>query len=131
MANIDPNSAIGQAQDANNAFAEFFAGVYQFLANGGSCPEFSDFLERMDYSELLRIAVSGQTGSPSYPGAAAVENVHQIVAVLREYGLRTKGKNQYYEDGQSDVLNESNFYATMKIHWVSMLNGVYVAGATS
>lgn len=131
MANTDPHSAVGQVQAANNTFSEFFAAVAAYLSDGGVCPEFSDSVASLDYSELLRTAKMGQTGSANYPGAAAVENVHQIAAVVREYGLRSKGKAQYYDDGQSDAANESDFYDSMSSFYSSMLQGVYAEGATS
>lgn len=130
MANLDPNSAIGQAQSANNVFAQFFSDVYQAHFGTGDFPEFSDVVASLDYSELHRIAVNGQMGNANYSDAAAIDNVHQMVAVGREYGLRTKGKLQYYGDGQNDALNESNFHATMKTMYVNMLRGVFVPGGT-
>lgn len=108
MANIDPNSAIGQTQDANNAFAEYFSGVYQALSTGGAPPEFSDFMAKLDFSELHRLSIVGQAGNGNYPGAAAVENIHQMAAVQREYGLLAKGKVQYYEDARQESRTESD-----------------------
>lgn len=131
MANTDPHAALGQAQSANGAFAQFFAGVSQALTSGSATPEFSDFTGQLDYSELLRLSKTDELNSASYPGAAAVENIHQMAAVLREYGLRTKGKNQYYQDGISDAQNESDFYNNQKTHYAGMLQGLYTEGSTS
>jgi hypothetical protein len=131
MANVDANSAVGQVQKANKIFADFFAAIGAALPDGGAFPEFSESLANLDYSELLRTARMGQTGSANYPGAAAVENVHHIAAVMREYGLRSKGKSQYYDDGEADCENETEFYTAMSTFYTNMLQGVYTEGATS
>jgi hypothetical protein len=131
MVNPDPNSAIGQSQSSYDAFSQYFSNLYQYLTSGGTCPEFSDSVGGLDYSELHRIAAQGATMSPNYPNAASVENVHHIAAVMREYGIRTKSKNQYYSDGQSDTQNESTFYSSMKTFYSGMLQGIYTPGTTS
>jgi hypothetical protein len=45
--------------------------------------------------------------------------------------MRTKTKANYYTDGQSDSLNESNYYTAMTSYYGNMLQGVYTPGATS
>lgn len=131
MATTDPNSAVGQSNTAYNSFASYFSAMNQYLQNGGTCPDFSDSIGSLDYSVLHTSAVADQSNNANYPAAAAVENVHHMAAVLREYGMRTKSKANYYNDGQSDSLNESNYYATMKTYYSNMLQGVYTDGATS
>ena len=131
MTTIDANSAIGQVQTANNAFAQFFSSVNQALSSGGNFPEFSDSLASLVYTELHRMAINGQLKNANYPDAAAIENVHHIIAVQREYGLRYKNKNQYYSDGAADALNESNYYATIKTLYINMLRGVFTPGETT
>ena len=111
--------------------ARFFSELAEYLNGSGSCPELADYLPQIDYTELHRFALSGQTGNASYPGAAAVEVVHHLVAVQREFGLRTKGKIQYYDDGQSETGNEAAYYDAMKLFYVNMLRGNYVPGATA
>ena len=132
MSTVDPNSAIGQSQTGYNTFAQFFSDLEAYLLGSSTtCPEFSDYVSNLDYSELHRVALTGQIGSASYPGAAAVENVHHMTAINREYGIRQKSKADYYDDGQTDSGNESDFYATMKSYYVNMLQGNYQPGATS
>jgi hypothetical protein len=127
----DSGSAVGQSNTAYTAFSTFFSQVNAYLAGGSTCPDFSDLAGTLDYSVLHTSAVSDQSNNANYPAAAAVENTHHIAAVLREFGMRTKTKANYYTDGQSDSLNESNYYTAMTSYYGNMLQGVYTPGATS
>ena len=132
MATTDPNSAVGQSQTGYTALSSYYQAVYQFLlGNTTTCPEFSDYTDKLDYSELHRVALTSQIGSANYPGGAAVENVHHLAAASREYTIRQKRKSDYYLDGQTDAGNESNYYSTMKTYYGNMLQGVYAPGSTS
>jgi hypothetical protein len=132
MATTDPNSAIGQSNTGYNTFSQFYSDLEAFLlGNSTTCPEFSDYVSNLDYSELHRVALTSQIGSANYPGGAAVENVHHMAAANREYGIRQKSKADYYADGQTDSGNESDYYSAMMTYYGNMLQGVYAAGSTS
>lgn len=119
----DPNSAVGQVQNINNALAQYFSDMTKYLGSGGTCPDIKTYLSGLDYSELHRLSDQAQEGSSNYPNGAAIETIHHINAVFREYGLRTKSKSEYYGDGASDAVTESNFYATVKTVYASMILG--------
>jgi hypothetical protein len=132
MAAPDPNSAVGQSQTGFNAFSQFYAALEAFLlGNSTTCPEFSDYTSQVNYTELHRIALTSQIGSANYPGGAAVENVHHMAAVTREYSIRQKSKADYYADGQTDSGNESSYYSAMSSYYTNMLQGIYAPGSTS
>jgi hypothetical protein len=127
---LDPNSAIGQAETANSLLAEYFNNMNKFLLDSTGAvlpPDVETFINSLDYSELHRLTSIRATDASSYENGAAIENIHQMVAVIREYSLRRKSKNDYYVDGASEALTESNFYSTSKVFWVNMLNGIYEA----
>jgi hypothetical protein len=67
----------------------------------------------------------------SYENGAAIENVHQMVAIIREFDMASKRKVDYYVDAGAEANRESDYYANMKVFWSSMLRGNYVEGATS
>jgi hypothetical protein len=131
---FDPNSAIGQAETANDKLAQYFSDMNKFVGdNTGSIlpPDFQDIINSFDYSELLRMTISRAGDSASFENGAAIENIHHMVAIMREYSLRQKGKIDYYSDAETDFLDESNFYSTLKVFWVNMLSGFYEEGKTS
>lgn len=128
---LDPNSAIGQSETANNALAGYFAALSTAMEDDTGAqpiPSTDDLVAEFDYSELLRMATTRASDSASYENGAAVENIHMMAAIDREYSLRTKSKLDYYTDAAAEFLDESNFYATMKVYWVNMLNGIYKEG---
>lgn len=127
---IDANSAVGQAQTIYNQLAQYFSDMTNYHINGGACPDFTTYISAIDYSELHRITDQSQAGSASYPNGAAIESVHHIMSVLREFGLRTTNKASYYANGIGDMSNESNYYATLKTATVSTLSGIVTPGGS-
>lgn len=130
MATTDPNSAVGQVQGINDALAKYFSDMTKYLSQGGTCPDIRDYLAGTDFSELHRLASQAQEGSSNYPNGTAIENIHHISAVTREFGLRTKSKSDYYGDGAVDATTESNYYATMKTVYASMIMGNVTPGGS-
>lgn len=131
---LDSNSSLGQAENSNQALAEFFNALSKHLADPEGAalpPEFRDILDKLDYSELHRTTFVRANDAASYENGAAIENVHQMAALLREYGMASKRKSDYYREGASEADRESIYYSNMKVFWVSMLNGNYKEGATS
>lgn len=125
---IDTNSAIGQAQTIYNQLAQYFSDMSNYLNNGGACPDFTTYITSIDYSELHRVTDQAQSGSANYPNGSAIESIHHISSVLREFALRTKSKSNYYSDGAGDTTDESNYYATLKTSTVSNLSGIVTPG---
>jgi hypothetical protein len=131
---LDPDSALGQAETANDKLAEYFSNMGKFASDAtGSAvpPDFQETLDEFDYSELHRMSTTRASDSASFQNGAAIENIHMMAAIEREFNLRGKGKVDYYSDAAGDYVNESNFYSTMKSFWVSMLGGTYEEGKTS
>jgi hypothetical protein len=91
-------------------------------------PDFSDYIEDFDYSELLRMSTTRASDSSSFENGAAIENIHMMVGISREYSLRRKGKSSYYADASSEASRESDYYATSKVFWVKTLNNNFIDG---
>lgn len=131
---IDPHSVLGQAQNANSLLAAYFSAMNKFAADvTGSTPlpDVTDVTNGLDYSELLRMAMSRTADSASYENGAAIENISHIVAIEREYSMRIKGKVNFYSDAATDFMSDSNFYSTRMVYWVNMLSGIYSETATN
>ena len=131
---IDSNSPLGQAENSNQSLAGFFNALSKHLADPTGTmppPEFRDIVESLDYSELHRMTFVRSGDAASHENGAAIENVHQMAALTREYGMASKTKSDYYTDGAAEADRESVFYSNMKVFWVSMLSGNYKEGTTS
>ncbi len=130
----DQNSVAGQVDNLNSKLADYFSKMQKYVAdpNGGQpLPDFATFVESFDFSELHRMTISRASDAASYENGAAIENTHHMIAVAREFNLRTKTKASYYSDAQADFTTESDYYATMKVFWGNMLRGVYEEGKIS
>jgi hypothetical protein len=127
---IDPNSAVGQTQNIYNALAQYFSDMTNYQLNGGACPDFNTYITSISYTEIHRTTSMAQSGSSNYPNGAAIESIHHIASVLREFAIRTKSKADYYSDSITDMTNESNYYSTLKTYMVSTLSGSVTPGGS-
>jgi hypothetical protein len=127
---IDANSAVGQTQTIYTQLAQYFTDMNTYLASGGACPDFTTYISSIDYSEIHRVTSLSQASSANYPNGAAIESAHHIMAVIREFALRTKSKADYYGDGQADSSSEANYYSTVKTSMVSMISGLVTPGGS-
>lgn len=130
---LDSNSAFGQSEVGNDKLAEYFNSLYKYLKDTTGTvlpPEFQEVVDIMDYSELHRMTYVRSEDSSSYENGAAIENIHQMAAFVREFGMAVKKKTDYYTDAAAEANRESDYYANMKVFWLSMLSGIYVEGAT-
>lgn len=131
---IDKNSALGQAENSNDSMAGFFNDLNKYLADttgGVPPPEFQNVADALDYSELHRMTYVRGEDSASYENGAAIENTHQMVALLREFSMAGKRKTDYYTDAAAEANRESEYFANIKVYWTSMLSGVYMEGGSS
>ena len=131
---IDPGSVVGQVEAANDKLAEYFSNMAKFTTDflgTDFAPDFEDYVDVLDYSELNRMVRTRFSDSASFENGAAIENISMMVAITREYNLRSKNKMDYYADASSEYSSESNYYSTMKIFWMNMIRGNYVEGKTS
>lgn len=130
----DSNSAVGQIETSNEGLAKYFNSLNKYLTDTTSNilpPDFQEVIDILDYSELHRLTFTRVNDSASYENGAAIENVHQMVSLIREFSMASKRKTDYYRDAGSEANIESNFYANMKIFWINMLKSNYTEGATS
>jgi hypothetical protein len=131
---IDANGVLGQAETANEELAGYFNDLNKYLTDDTGevlPPDFQKVIDKLDYSELHRMTFVRVNDAASYENGAAIENVHQMVALSREFDMANKRKTDYYVDAGEESNRESDFYANMKVFWSSMLRGNYVEGATS
>jgi hypothetical protein len=131
---LDINSAVGQAENVNSQLAKYFSDLNKYLVDTTGTvkpPDMGVAISSLDYSELLRMTTTRASDLSSYENGAAIENVHLIVAVKREYDLGNKSKINYYSDASTESRLESDMYTTLKTFWVNMMNGIYVDGETS
>jgi hypothetical protein len=131
---LDPGSVSGQVDSVTNKLAEYFSNMRKFVADSTGVelpPDFDEYVNELDYSELYRMTNTRYSDSASFENGAAIEVIHMLAAIVREYTLRTKGKIDYYSDAESEYLTESNYYSTMRVFWMNMINGNYIEGKTS
>ena len=125
----DPNSVLGQSDAIYTALSTFFEDTRVALSAGAAFPELPAIVSSLNYTELQRLASMASDGSASYLVGSAVETIHMATAVIREYGMRSKNKSEYYLDGLSDHTDEAEYYNKLKYSRSSLLKGFNTTGS--
>src|SRR4051812_16101235 len=118
---LDANGVLGQTETANNELASYFNDLSKYLVDATGTvppPEFQNVIDKLDYSEIHRMTFVRTNDAASYENGAAIENVHQMVSLIREFDMVNKRKTDYYRDGGSEANKESDYYSNMKVFWL-------------
>lgn len=113
-----------QTSSAMSGISTYFSGMSSYLSNGGTMPDLGSLLSSLDYSELYNAAFLNQKGGSSYPNGTLIETVHHIVALQREYGMRTKSKADIYSDAQTDMDTESQYFDSLSSQYTYNVAGL-------
>lgn len=111
-----------------NTFATGMKNYYSALSlnltsTTNTLPMFSDVIGSFDYSEILRHALDSQKVSANFISGALVDTVHDMMAVQREFTIRTKGRAAYFSDAVSDTLIDSNYYDAFNVKNLNLFKG--------
>lgn len=111
-----------------NTFAQGMKGYYSSLSlnltlSSNALPMFEDVVGAFDYSEILRHALDNQRSSANFISGALVDTVHDIMAVQREFTIRTKGRSAYFSDAISDTTLDANYYDAFYVKNLNLFKG--------
>lgn len=103
-------TASAQSQAISTSIADFYKLKSESISGTGADPAQSLLETGLDYDELLRRSSQDYTGSADPSTAAAVEQTHEAVAVLRELEMATRGRADLYSNMASEYSEESLYY---------------------
>lgn len=119
----EQGSALGQLQESNTALSEFYSAAAGYISSPSTPPEFSAFLDRLEYDELLRRARQDYNGTAGISTAIAVEEIHNNVAHVREYAMGRKGKAEIYLSITAEYNQSADYHKDRAILYAGMLSG--------
>jgi hypothetical protein len=108
-------SAATQLKNLSVKMAAYFNAVSLNLTNtANALPSFEDSAGSLDYDEILNEAILGANRAASYSTGALTDTVHQIIAITREFDMRTQTKAAYItaaiNDSGTDAVNYQDLY---------------------
>jgi hypothetical protein len=96
-------SSFTELKTITQTLRDYFDEVTKNLVSvGNALPSFEDFEAPLAYDMILTEAQQSSDRAASYSVGALVDSVYFTAAVLREFGMRTKTKAQYYQDADID-----------------------------
>lgn len=117
----DPDSLVGQNDAIHDALSGFYKDMSTALENNTSFPSINSILGGLTFTQLQTLAYNTIYSKGNFMSGSAVETIHMVGALLREYNMRAKNKSEYYLEGQADHANESDYYDKLKYSRKSML----------
>lgn len=91
--------------------------------SSSAVPMFEDVIGTFDYSEILRHALDGQKASANFMTGAMVDTIHDIMAVQREFSIRSKTRAAYFTDAVSDAELDYNYYDAYYVNNLNLFKG--------
>lgn len=94
--------------------AYFNAVSLNLTSTANALPSFEDSVDSLLYDEILNEAILGANRAASYSTGALTDTVHQIIAINREFDMRTQTKASYItaaiNDSGTDAVNYQDLY---------------------
>lgn len=91
--------------------------------SGGDMPMFTDVVGNFDYSDILddSQAVSKKAVTPA--AGALADSVHNISAIMREFGIRTTSRYGYFVGASGSASGDASYFHALGIKYGSMFQG--------
>lgn len=118
-----PGSAEAQLTECNTATSEFYTALSDQVHSGANSVDFADYYTRLAYDELLRRAQQDANGTADPMCGIAVDEVHGVLSLLREYSMGVETKAGIYNAIASDYQSTAEYYGDRAILNASILRG--------
>lgn len=114
--------------DQLKVFTDGMKAYYKNLQNNiadtnNALPMFEDIIMNFDYSEILRKAVDNRNMSANFITGALVDTAHDIMAVQREFSIRSTSRYSYFIDSMSEYAKDSDYYSSFYAINLNLFNG--------
>lgn len=117
-------SSFDELDTLEEKLVDYFDKVAANLASPAvALPSFEDYITDLSYDVLLTEAQAGAVRAANFSTGALVDTVHLIAAIQREFNMRSKGRIQYYADGEDDTSRTVNFIETLHAKYRNYLRG--------
>jgi hypothetical protein len=118
-----PGSAESQLVECNTAVSEFYTALSDQLHSSGASIDFTDYYSRLVYDELLRRSQQDANGTADPMCGVAVDEVHGVSSLLREYSMGIETKASIYNAIATDYQSTAEYYSDRAVLNASILRG--------
>lgn len=106
-------TTIGQAGAFYDSMSNYFASTRSYYQDANTAPpNFMEILGDMKFTQLINESQKYAKGNPSMVSGALIESTNAIFAVMREAGMRSKTRSDFFADAEGSASTDSNFYST-------------------
>jgi hypothetical protein len=117
-------SVATQLKNITDKLQGYFSALsLNLTSTANALPSFEDYVSLLDYDEIYTQAVDGAERAANYATGALSDTVHQVIAINREFDIRSKTKSQYFSDGIVDSATDAANYQDMYGRYTNYYRG--------
>lgn len=116
-------SAASQLKNIATVMAAYYNALSADLTSPGATPSFEDSVALLLYDEIYTEALLGSNRAASYSTGALTDTVHQVIAINREFDMRSQTKASYISAGVSDSGTDAANYQDLYGRYVNYFRG--------
>lgn len=117
-------TSVGQVKEYFTLMSKYFedcAAYYQ--SPTGEPPLFMELLSDIKYYQVLTESLNLTKSQPSMVSGALIESASSALATLREAGMRSKTRSDFFAEAEADAGLDSKFYLEHGQLLLSYING--------
>lgn len=118
------DSAIGQVQAFYKLMSDYYQQTGDYYSNPSSpAPLFMELIGDIEFSQVLTESQAKAKTQPSMISGALIESVSTMFATIREAGMRSKVRSDFWAEADSSTSNDSKYYLESGQLMISYING--------
>lgn len=105
------NSSIGQSSGFFKLLSDYYSSNAAYLASPtGESPLFMETLMSLEFSQIITESQNRAKGLPSMVSGALIESANAIFATIRDAGLRSKIRADFFAEADAESGQDAKFY---------------------
>lgn len=114
----------GQVSAYFELMSAYYSAMQTYLANpSGEAPLFLESLPDIKFSQVITDSQNRAKGNPSMVSGALIESASSMFATIREAGMRSKIRSDFFAESTSESAQDSKFYTEQGCVLLSFING--------
>lgn len=117
-------TTLGQVSSYFELMSKYYKDVGSYLQDpSGEAPLFLELLPNIAFSQVVTDSQNRAKGTPSMVSGALIESASSMFATIREAGMRSKVRSDFFSEAESESALDSKFYSEHGYLLMSFING--------
>ena len=118
------DTTTGQVQGYFDLLSKYYQDHGAYVSDpSGEAPLFMELLPDINFTQVITDSQNRAKGNPSMVSGALIESVNSMFATLREAGMRSKIRSDFFSEAEAEASQDSKFYSEQGRSLLSFING--------